>query len=122
MGPSVPVEDDAIGVYKIEITETMTGTEKYFIELTQEIRKVRPESDPPERKPDVWVSLLLNCFSLLLILQAYKLKRLLLDSLNISRLKVVGKPVAYPRKDSLCSLIKAGILRHGRHEHSSVLV
>ena len=56
MGAAVPVEDDAIGVYKIEITETPTGTEKYFIEVTQEVRRVRAETDPPERKPDVWVS------------------------------------------------------------------
>ena len=56
MGASVPVEDDAIGVYKIEITETPTGTEKYYIEVSQEARRVRAETDPPERKPDVWVS------------------------------------------------------------------
>ena len=56
MGPSVPIEDDSIGVYKIEITDTPTGTEKYYIELTQESRRVRSDSDPPARKPDVWVT------------------------------------------------------------------
>jgi hypothetical protein len=55
MGPSVPLEDEATGVYKIEITETPTGNETYYIEMTQDLRKVRNDTDPPTRKPDVSV-------------------------------------------------------------------
>ena len=47
--------DDALGIYKIEINDTPAGTEIYYIELTPEIRKVRTNSDPPNRKPDVSV-------------------------------------------------------------------
>ncbi len=32
-----PVEDDAISIHKMEITETMTGTEKYLMALMQEL-------------------------------------------------------------------------------------
>ena len=55
MGSGTPMEDDALGIYKIEITDTPSGTEIYYIELTPEIRKVRNDTDPPARKPDVSV-------------------------------------------------------------------
>jgi len=53
MGPSVPLENDAMGVYKIEITDTPSGTETYFFELTPDVRRIRSEADPPKKKPDV---------------------------------------------------------------------
>ncbi len=56
MGPSVPLENDALGVYKIVITDTPSGTETYFIDLTPESRRIRQESDPPKKKPDVSLS------------------------------------------------------------------
>ena len=51
----IPIAEDALGIYKIEITDTPSGTEIYFIELTPEMRKVRTDADPPHRKPDVSV-------------------------------------------------------------------
>jgi hypothetical protein len=39
----------------VEIMDTSLGKETYFIELTQDLRKVWPESEPPFRKPDVYV-------------------------------------------------------------------
>lgn len=56
MGPTVPLEGDALGVYKIEITDTPTGTETYYIDLTPESRRIRAEDDPPKKKPDVSLS------------------------------------------------------------------
>ena len=55
MGSGTPMEDDALGIYKIEITDTPSGTEIYFIELTPDLRKVRNDNDPPAGKPDVSV-------------------------------------------------------------------
>lgn len=56
MSSTIPLEKEALGVYKIEITNTPAGSETYYIELTQETRRVTNESDPPFQKPDVWVT------------------------------------------------------------------
>jgi hypothetical protein len=56
MSSATPLEKEALGVYKIEITNTPVGTETYYIELTLDTRRVTNESDPPIQKPDVWVT------------------------------------------------------------------
>jgi len=57
MGPTISLEQDALGVFKIEITDTPVGPETFYIELTQEIRRVSSECNPPLQKPDVWLTI-----------------------------------------------------------------
>jgi len=53
---SGPLDDDACGLYQMEITETPNGTEKYFILLTSDNKSITPTS-PDGRQPDVSVQL-----------------------------------------------------------------
>ena len=52
----VMLDDDACGLYKIEITDTESGKEIYFIEMSPAIRCVKREI-APDRKPDVSVTI-----------------------------------------------------------------
>ena len=50
------LEEDACGLYKIEITDTEGGMETYYIEMNAMIRCVRKEI-APDQKPDVSVTI-----------------------------------------------------------------
>ena len=53
---SGPLDDDACGLYQMEITETPNGTENYFIFLSSDNKSITPTS-PDGRQPDVSVQL-----------------------------------------------------------------
>jgi len=53
---SGPLDDEACGLYQMEITETPSGTETYFISLGSEAKSITPTS-PDGRQPDVSVQL-----------------------------------------------------------------
>jgi putative sterol carrier protein len=55
-GANSVLEDDAFGVYKLEITETESGADTYFIELSATKREVT-SLNLSGRQPDVSVSL-----------------------------------------------------------------
>ena len=55
---SGPLEDDACGVYKLEITETLVGTDTYYISLSSESKFVTQGVVSPDgRSPDVSVQI-----------------------------------------------------------------
>ena len=55
---SGPLEDEALGIYKLEITDTPVGTDTYFIMLTHEARVVTASPVSPDgRQPDVTVQI-----------------------------------------------------------------
>lgn len=52
------IDDEACGLYKIEITETHVGTDTYFISLSQEAKKLHQGVVSPDgRQPDVTVQI-----------------------------------------------------------------
>lgn len=57
---SGPMDEEACGLYKIEITETQNGTDIYFISLSNEVKSIVPSNDgasPDGRQPDVSVTI-----------------------------------------------------------------
>lgn len=50
------LENDAFGVYRLDITETPNGKDIYFIELSEDKRRVLMEN-PTGREPDVYVTI-----------------------------------------------------------------
>merc|ERR1719232_1485472 len=55
---SGPLDDEALGVYKLEITDTPVGTDTYFICLAHEARTVTASPVSPDgRQPDVTVQI-----------------------------------------------------------------
>lgn len=53
-----PLDDDACGLYKIEITETEAGVDTYFIDLSPTSKKLTSGTDSPDgRNPDVSVQI-----------------------------------------------------------------
>ena len=53
---SGPLDDEACGLYQLEITDTPVGTDTYYISLSQEAKSITPQS-PDGRQPDVSVQL-----------------------------------------------------------------
>lgn len=51
------LEDEAHGLYRIDISQTENGDENFFLELTPLSRRVLRVEDSPDRKADVHVSL-----------------------------------------------------------------
>ena len=50
-----PLDDEACGLYKLEITNTPSGTDTFFINMTPDSKSIT--STPDGRQPDVTVTL-----------------------------------------------------------------